>query len=722
MAEKMIVSGARGASGADVARRRGHFIGAPVTAEMTDDQVLDAPLGVFNELIEAAGVPVQYADVRAASSLDDGNITLSGAQTIGGVDVVGGDRVLLAYQTSAAENGLWVANAGSWTRPTDYDGSGEAVTGATVSVVEGSQAGLWRLTTQGTITIGTTPQTWRAFRYSSAHKSSYGAGTVAQALDVTTAPLFVDVEALVVPPNIASVRTSGYSTRGIGAASYCYDADVDEAYVAANPRSAFLSANGRGFKLEEAFVTVDMFGALGLALPGTETAAHDDTDALEAAYAWRAANGKGPVYLRAGGIYGTTRDLVADQNGVWFEGDGSRSSKIEFIGDDSDLVDSAFREGGNGIIFSTGFRRIWLYAMGSEKPTLIIVGTQECSPHHDLLINGSASIVLDIMGGGFWAYDHGGAAEDRFADPVHKSSFADIHVGTSTGANPDVPGDDTPSPAMGVRLRGVNGCTFTSSTVTVPPGFPPTYLDPPQTRLGTIGILLAEGCLNNVFTDVHVEGFEEPVVIVGPNSKNNHFIAPSASVAPSTITDEADVVTPIDKPIIRVEATNYPFEARGISNQFSQYTKMAICKGVMPDGSDYEITTDESAGAITNRVAIWQSQLSGDFEVDADTIRLSVRPTLERSALRLGNGTFAHGDTSPSISGHQLFYTQSGSGYTISTFDDYAEGQLFRVFFPVANVTLTHGSGIVLKGGSNLAVPSYSVLEFLCVGGAFVQV
>ncbi len=47
------------------------------------------------------------------------NITLSGAQTIDGVSVVAGDRVLVTGQTTAADNGIYVAAAGAWARAAD---------------------------------------------------------------------------------------------------------------------------------------------------------------------------------------------------------------------------------------------------------------------------------------------------------------------------------------------------------------------------------------------------------------------------------------------------------------------------------------------------------------------------------------------------------------------------------------------------------------------------
>lgn len=69
----------------------------------------------------------------------DGNITLSGLQTIDTIVLVDGDRVLLTDQTSGIENGLWEARVGAWTRPSDFDTGGSAAA-ATVSIQGGGPA------------------------------------------------------------------------------------------------------------------------------------------------------------------------------------------------------------------------------------------------------------------------------------------------------------------------------------------------------------------------------------------------------------------------------------------------------------------------------------------------------------------------------------------------------------------------------------------------------
>jgi hypothetical protein len=105
--------------------------------------------------ISAASVFQYKAAVRAVAT---SNITLSGAQTIDGVSIVAGDRVLCVGQTSGAANGIYDAAAGAWTRSADADVSAEVKSGMLVPVTEGTvnAATLWLLTTNNPITLGST--------------------------------------------------------------------------------------------------------------------------------------------------------------------------------------------------------------------------------------------------------------------------------------------------------------------------------------------------------------------------------------------------------------------------------------------------------------------------------------------------------------------------------------------------------------------------------------
>ena len=108
----------------------------------------------------AQGLDVK-GSCRAATT---GNITLSGAQTIDGVAVIAGDRVLVKDQSSAAQNGIYVAAAGAWSRSTDADTWSELV-GAFTFVEEGTvndNSG-WVCTSPQGGTLGVTAVTWEQF-------------------------------------------------------------------------------------------------------------------------------------------------------------------------------------------------------------------------------------------------------------------------------------------------------------------------------------------------------------------------------------------------------------------------------------------------------------------------------------------------------------------------------------------------------------------------------
>jgi hypothetical protein len=94
------------------------------------------------------------APVRAATTA---NITLSGAQTIDGVAIIAGDRVLVKSQTTGSANGIYVAATGAWTRASDMDTGPEAV-GAATFISEGTTLGnsIWLQTTDAPITLNTT--------------------------------------------------------------------------------------------------------------------------------------------------------------------------------------------------------------------------------------------------------------------------------------------------------------------------------------------------------------------------------------------------------------------------------------------------------------------------------------------------------------------------------------------------------------------------------------
>jgi hypothetical protein len=105
-----------------------------------------------------------------ASSFENGD-------TVDGVTLATGDRILIKDQSSGSENGIYTVNvSGAPTRATDADADAEVTGGLFVFVEEGTanaDSG-WVLTNNGAITVGTTALTFSQF--SGAGQITAGAG------------------------------------------------------------------------------------------------------------------------------------------------------------------------------------------------------------------------------------------------------------------------------------------------------------------------------------------------------------------------------------------------------------------------------------------------------------------------------------------------------------------------------------------------------------------
>jgi hypothetical protein len=140
-----------------------------------------------------SGLDVKQSVRVATTPNDQGTLIsqgLNGLLTIDGVTVSVGDRVLVKdLPMNASDNGIYVVAAGAWSRAIDADSSAEVTAGMFTFVAEGTtnaDSG-WVLTTNDTITLGTTALAFAQF--SGAGNITAGAGMVknGNTLDVGTA-------------------------------------------------------------------------------------------------------------------------------------------------------------------------------------------------------------------------------------------------------------------------------------------------------------------------------------------------------------------------------------------------------------------------------------------------------------------------------------------------------------------------------------------------------
>ena len=168
-------------------------------ASQTANTVLAAPNGSTGvptfRLLTASDIPELTLDKLPSSAFKKSvqcattvNITLSGVQTIDGIAVIAGDRVLVKNQTTASQNGIYVVAAGSWTRALDADSVSD-IASAVVNIDSGTANGseLWTNTFRGTDVLNTTAMNWYEVIYNSGTWGISITGNAATATALQTA-------------------------------------------------------------------------------------------------------------------------------------------------------------------------------------------------------------------------------------------------------------------------------------------------------------------------------------------------------------------------------------------------------------------------------------------------------------------------------------------------------------------------------------------------------
>jgi hypothetical protein len=153
-----------------------------ITNLLTPSDATDAATKAYVDSV-AAGLDVKPS-VAAASTA---NLTLSGEQTIDGVSVVAGNRVLVKDQSTASQNGIYVASAGSWARAADMAAASNAA-GAFTFVEAGSvNAGRGYVVSSGAV-VGTDSLVFTQFSGGSSYTAGNGILLTGSAFSVVVDP------------------------------------------------------------------------------------------------------------------------------------------------------------------------------------------------------------------------------------------------------------------------------------------------------------------------------------------------------------------------------------------------------------------------------------------------------------------------------------------------------------------------------------------------------
>ena len=146
-------------------------------------------------LASAKSIKTYVDDTRTGLEVKDsvvvattGNITLSGTQTIDGIAVTAGQRVLVKDQSIATQNGIYVVASGAWSRSTDADTAEEFNSGCFFFVEKGTANADngFVMSQDATITFGTTDITFSQFSGAGQITAGDGLAKTGDTLSVNT--------------------------------------------------------------------------------------------------------------------------------------------------------------------------------------------------------------------------------------------------------------------------------------------------------------------------------------------------------------------------------------------------------------------------------------------------------------------------------------------------------------------------------------------------------
>jgi hypothetical protein len=168
---------------------------------------------VTKEYVDAVKTGLDFKESVKAATTTSLNLSNPATSTFDGQTLSSGDRVLVKDQSTASQNGIYIFNGSSsaMTRATDFDSDAEVTSGAFVFVETGTNYADtgWVLSTDGTITVGTTSLTFIQF-------SGAGSITDGDGLSKSGNTLSVNVDDQTLEINADNLRIKGITQTATG--------------------------------------------------------------------------------------------------------------------------------------------------------------------------------------------------------------------------------------------------------------------------------------------------------------------------------------------------------------------------------------------------------------------------------------------------------------------------------------------------------------------------
>jgi hypothetical protein len=220
----------------------------------------------------AQGLDVKASCV-AVSKLS--NITLSGTQTVDGVALTAGQRILVAAQTNAVDNGIYVVAAGAWSRSVDM-AVGSNAAGAFTFIEQGTSfADSGWVCTSDAAVVGTDALNWSQFSGAGQIVAGEGLSKVGNTLNVN-----VGAGLEIVSDNVQAKIKSDGGLAAFGGTGLQVKLNAGATGVLVPAIDS--SAQGLAIKVDDSTVNVDGAGQLRVKGAGI-TAAQLAADSVETA-------------------------------------------------------------------------------------------------------------------------------------------------------------------------------------------------------------------------------------------------------------------------------------------------------------------------------------------------------------------------------------------------------------------------------------------------------